>query len=156
MKKILFFIAVIYGLVPPETYGDFVTCNKADKDIYISKVQREVRNYAQVWSSVGWLKIEKDSCLPVNDGPGVEFVGFMSVIFQDNNGEAEVFLPKKNSDSDRITIDERFYCIKGVAFRREESSLKLHQECPEGWYPQLFNIYIHVPRNLRFTLDING
>ena len=51
---------------------------------------------------------------------------------------------------------ERFFCVVDDPFDRTLNTLDEHEQCPDGWQSQLFNLFVRVPSNTNYTLRLGG
>ncbi len=76
-------------------------------------------------------------------------------------GDGKYFEPSYEKEEPNVLKDyyssgiSAFFCVKPeTTFRRSSSDIKDHQQCPEGYELQFFNLYASVRSMGNFTLTL--
>lgn len=101
------------------------------------------------WQMVGWHELRPRECRRVLRGQKLYRI-HISAQDPEPGGRWRLRLPVL-SGSGPGELTANVFCVRDSTFHRSEARLEMHSQCPEGWYRQLFNIYIHVPSDVSFT-----
>ncbi|MGD9536306.1 MAG: hypothetical protein AB7P52_00095 [Alphaproteobacteria bacterium] len=135
-------------------------CNQGKDTLQIAFLWQNAPFYpfTESWKATGWAEV----------GPGCSDVlrtdgameAFLSVIRKSIIGERIMHF-EMESEAVRNTLRngtltaERFFCVADVPFDRTLDKLDAHESCPEGYYQQLFNLYVTLDSDTDFTLHLN-
>jgi hypothetical protein len=144
----------------PAAAADVIICNEKDTPIRYSVTHEfgPLPPLVAQWKTRGWY-VANRGCQVVLEG-STRQEAFLSI--QSMHSEKLLILntyPIKevNLLKDAIsTGTEKFFCVQSENFERVTKTFDEQQNCPDGYYEQLFNLYVRVanPRT-RFTINLD-
>lgn len=101
------------------------------------------------WQAQGWLQLAPQQCEQVLITLLRQYL-FLSPTKVIRPGSEMRWLsrfglndpgPIRSADTGSYGI-ERFFCVREEPFQRQTVTLEEHENCPEGWYEQLFTVLV--------------
>ena len=138
--------------------GDMTICNRSDERMEYAMVWDEgIPVFADIWKAAGWYHLDPGSCVTQLSSSYRQEM-FLSVRYMSVDG-----LTLANFGVDDITCPlcdtqllgiERFFCVSREEFERTEDDLEDHEQCPAGYYYQLFNLYAFSAATSDLTIEL--
>jgi hypothetical protein len=153
-------VALVLACVDEARASTLTLCNEGDENLQLAFLWQSAPFYplAESWKATGWGQAAP-GCSDVLRTDGA-MLAFLSVIRQTAIGELVMHFELeseavRNSLSNGAVTAERFFCVADEPFERELDSLDAHETCPDGYYQQLFNLYVVLDAYTDFTLRLN-
>lgn len=135
-------------------------CNTSQtKNIIAAVLFRDTRVSSDNWVAYGWVKIAANKCEVLAETPlGVLQVFLATLSQRIEGGEPHImhfaFEGDRLKPNDSTTV-EKFYCVQDGTFKRVLPTFGAHEQCPSGWYRQLFNLFINADpdKDFKFSLQ---
>lgn len=168
MSRLVAWIAfVLAGLAfaPGARSGELRLCNVGEQKfsyaVLASTSQMNLFGVSE-WTAHGWYELDPNDCAHINSAVGTS-EAFLSLRYiveeEDDLRQLGMFVIKDVPDNfqERSLLSgaERLFCVRSEAFRRSEQSIEAHEQCPPGYYLQVFNMFIYAGTDIRFTADVN-
>jgi hypothetical protein len=133
-------------------------CNRGEHPLRFAIVgQAGLMGLSDKWEAAGWYVLEK-GCMNVVPATQVLTHAFLSIqTMYEHIGYKINHYELVEVDSDGGSGGtERFFCVRSDDFSRTTRGIDAQATCPDGYYLQLFNLYIFTPSSLgRYTVDLN-
>jgi hypothetical protein len=153
-------LALATSVALPAVAADVILCNEKDRPIRYSITHEfgPLPPLVAQWKTRGWY-VANRGCQVVLEG-STRQEAFLSI--QSVHSEKLLILntypiTEVNLLKDAVsTGTEKFFCVKGDNFERVTKTFDEQQNCPDGYYEQLFNLYVRVanPRT-RYTINLD-
>lgn len=132
-------------------------CNEnPTENISTAVIYRVNQPFNREWVAYGWVTIAPNKCVVVAQTPSGYLEVFLSTLSQDiHGGKAHIMHFAFNEFSENnSTASERFFCVQDESFKRTLGTIDAHQNCPSGWYKQLFNLFVNAEPDSNFKLRL--
>ena len=162
MRIILSTLLVISAFVfhLKEAYADLTICNKYKNPMVVAMIYDNgfIPILAPNWLATGWFNIQPGACSKLVTSDSL-IRAYLSI--QLSLGDGKYYEPVYERDEPNPLSDtyssgiKTFFCVNpNSAFRRSLKDIKDHQECPENYKLQLFNLYASVISGGHFKLTL--
>lgn len=139
--------------------GDMTICNRSDKTMEYAMVWDEgIPIYADIWKASGWHRLGPKACVTQLRSSYRQEL-YLSVRYLTDSGPRladygdDINEACDWCDTELLGV-ETFFCVARTDFERTEGDWSDHQNCPAGYYYQLFNLFaLSGPRN-NLTIDL--
>lgn len=152
---------LLLGSAPSRAESVLTICNEGREDLRLAMLWQNAPLYPmmQSWKVYGWSNIAP-GCSDILRTGGVMEV-FLSVKDKTHDGWSIMHYPfdseeERNSLTSGVLTAERFFCVADEPFDRVLDTLDAHENCPPGYYPQLFNLYVTLDPYKHFTLRLGN
>jgi hypothetical protein len=111
------------------------------------------------WTAHGWYVMKPGECQRATWGDG-QREAFLSLRAKGEKGLIKLKDYKikdipTNVDQDSVVSGaERLFCVSDKAFQRQEQSLEAHEQCPDDYHLQVFNVYLFSRGLVKFTAHL--
>lgn len=156
---LLIFAWVLAGT--PAAWGEarLRLCNSGEMSLQYAVVREDspVAPIVTRHVSEGWFTLEPEEC-HVYRRRGERLSMYLSVVGIHSDGRRVRDHGIQRIPHVRSTASwgvERFFCVRREQWERSTSNLSEHEQCPTGYYLQLYNTFVNVTLRSEFTLNIN-
>lgn len=142
--------------------GPMVLCNEKDEAAHFAMVWNEGDPILfPRWIGSGWVQIRPKQCIEILTSRLRQYVYVSLSVKNPSTGKSRLSLyPLKDpgqlqfADTGLYGV-EVFFCVKDEPFKRTTVQLAEQQQCPTGYYEQLFTV-LGVSRSDRsLTMNLN-
>lgn len=152
-------VAIALGVGPAQAETRLTLCNNSKDTLRVAILYQNNPLFplAESWKVYGWGDFPPGCQGVVQHVALIEI--FLSITRKHPKGNRVMHFPfntKAQIDAVRTgtLAAERFFCVTDEPFDRILKVPDEHERCPPGWYQQLFNLYVRVEPNKRFTIDL--
>lgn len=148
------------GAARPAAAGSLTLCNEGSETIRYAVVWESslLPPATESWDASGWHDVASGCTEVLNRGTRLQ--AFLSVLRVSKQGKERIAHYAFDSDEAYNTLTtgsvtaERFFCVSDTGFNRSLPTLPDHESCPEGYYHQLFNLYVGAEIDAAYTLRL--
>jgi len=163
MRNLLMLLVLGIGLGAvgeARAQSTFTLCNNGEDKFHIATIWQSAFFYPfdTEWTASGWLTLEPGCKELIRTAGRTE--AFLSILRTKGEESTIMHFDIKSqavieSQETLSTGAERFFCVSNDAFTRRTVVLDDHEHCPEGYYLQLFSLYVAVAGDTNFTSDLD-
>lgn len=139
------------------TAGDIRVCNESVQPMSYAIVENNwslVKN--RDWTISGWYTIDPKSCVyVVKERRRTPKEVYLSLREVTSRGTFLINTSKDRSGSGFEGVEFPL-CVSSDAFKRTQANFDDLERCPDGWYLQMFNVYVFASPSDNFTLNVGG
>ena len=154
----LTFVAGLLLLSEPARAGDMTICSRMKNKVSYAMVWDEgIPVFATIWKASGWFVLDSGQCRTVLVTDSRQEL-YLSVVEILPSGKGQLLAPRLDN---REIVQSGFrgieipFCVRKEPFQRTAKKLKELQQCPAGYYQQLFNFLMFSAKRVNYTLRLN-